>query len=187
MDDETRKLVKSAALKAAIVFVLWVVGYHGFIRPNGRLDHWFSMKVVEFTKNGISILGYNTAYGINPDGKGINPRYIFVDGTPVLSVADGCNGVELIALFIGFFIIFPGNWRSKTVFILLGSIGVFLLNVIREMALAFNYMYFRQSFDLNHKYTFVLIVYGLIFIVWRYWLNNYSFLKELKQENAQKS
>ena len=185
MKQNLKSVLRTFLIRVVILFFGWLIFYQGFVRPDGRVDHWMSMRVVDLTRIFLSAIGHDTNTQFRPDGPGINSRYVYVDGTPVLSVADGCNGIELMALYVGFIIAFPGRWKYKLAFIFIGSGLVYLLNVIREVVLALNYMFFRETFEFNHKYTYVLIVYSMVFLIWRFWLNKYSGIGKMSSPNEQ--
>lgn len=174
MNDAVKKILKSFAIKAVILFVGWMIIYHGFIVPDGRANKWLTDQVVSGTKVGLNLLGYESDQGLVDESNPDSSRYIYIDNQPVVLVADECNGFELMALYIGFLLAFPGPWKWKAIFIPIGSVIIFLINVGREVILALNYKYFQESFDFNHKYTYVFVVYLAIFMIWRYWLNRFS-------------
>jgi len=176
MNDQIKKILKEFATKASILFVGWLIVYHGFIVPDGRANRLLTEKVVNGTKIGLSILGYESDQKIIDSSDPNSSRYVFIDNQPVVLVADECNGFELMALYIGFLLAFPGPWKWKAIFIPIGSIIIFLINVGREIILALNYKYFQESFDFNHKYTYVFVVYLIIFLIWRFWLNRFSMI-----------
>lgn len=178
MDPKLKRLLKPFLYKAVGLFVVWQVMYHLVIVPDGRANQWLTEKVVIGTKLGLNLFGYDTSHNWTNHFDGDTSRYVFIDNEPVVLVGDPCNGLELMALFMGFIIAFPGSWKFKSIFLPLGSIFIFFINVIREVILALNYKYFQETFDFNHKYTYVFIVYSFIFLIWRYWLNNYSVIAE---------
>lgn len=161
------RLLKGFAIKAIVTFISWVIIYYGFIIPDGRVNGFLTQSVIRGTTLGLSWLGYDTK------GQG---NMIFIDSQPVVLVADACNGLELFALYIGFLLCFPGKWKYKLIFITIGVFFLYAINVIREIVLALNYKFFQESFDFNHKYTYVFIVYLFVFSIWRFWLNRYSIL-----------
>lgn len=164
---EKKQLLKGFGIKAGITFLVWMILYYGFIIPDGRLNHFLTQQVINGTTFGLSVLGYET--------KGVDDM-VFIDGQPVVLVADACNGLELFALYVGFLLCFPGKWKYKAFFIPIGVGLIFVINVIREIVLALNYKFFQETFDFNHKYTYVLVVYLFVFVLWRFWLNRYSIL-----------
>lgn len=168
-------LLKGFVIKAAITLITWLILYYGIIIPDGRLNQFLTQSVITGTTFGLNLLGYET--------KG-SERIIYIDNQAVVMVADNCNGLELFALYVGFLLCFPGRLKYKSLFIPLGIGLIFLLNVIREIVLALNYKFFRATFDFNHKYTYVLVVYLFVFVIWRYWLNNYSILANYRADEA---
>ena len=160
-------IVKTFLIRAGLLYIGWIIIYHGFILPDGRTNSFLTSKVVQGTVLGLSIIGFES------EGK---DKVIYIDQQPSVLVADACNGLELFALYIGFLLAFPGHIRSKLIFIVFGVILIFVVNILREMALALNYNFFQETFEINHKYTYAFIVYILIFFIWRFWLKRYSIL-----------
>ena len=180
MHEKIKTLLKSFAIKSAILFVGWMLLYHGFIVPDGRANKWLTDKVVLGTNIGLRILGYDSNQGSLDLKDPHSSRYVYIDNQPVVLVADECNGFELIALYIGFILAFPGPWKWKALFIPIGTLIIFFVNIAREVTLALNYKYFQETFDFNHKYTYVFVVYLVIFLIWRVWLNKYSIIANKK-------
>ncbi len=160
-------IVKKFLIRAAIIYIGWLVIYHAVILPDGRINKFLTEKVIQGTLVGLDLLGYETT----SEGD-----IVYIDGQAVVLVADACNGLELFALYTGFLLAFPGKWKYKAIFIPVGIFLIFLINILREIALSLNYKFFQETFELNHKYTYVFVVYLFVFFIWRYWLKNYSLL-----------
>lgn len=160
-------MLKKFVIRAAIIYVVWLVLYYGIIIPDGRMNSFLTKSVIEGTLVALTIVGYESTS---------DESVILIDGDPVVLVADACNGLELFALFSGFILAFPGRIKYKLYFIPIGILLIYLINVIRELALALNYKFFQKSFELNHKYTYVFIVYCFVLLLWRFWLKRYSAL-----------
>ena len=171
-------LIRNFLIKAAIFYIGWTILFHGFILPSGSFNNFLTLSVAKGTKLGGQFLGYNSEVVIQRDEKIVSriKAIVYMDGEPAVLVADGCNGLELFALFVGFIICFPGPGLPKLIFSTVGTMILFLINIIREITLAFNYLYFRSSFNFNHHYTYAIVVYAIVFMIWRYWLNNHSAL-----------
>jgi exosortase family protein XrtF len=101
-------------------------------------------------------------------------RVIGVDGTGGLWIGDNCNGIALFALFTGFIIAYPGNWKKKLVYIPVGILLIQCLNIIRIVSLAILDTRSRAWTEINHTYTFTIIIYGFIFFLWMFWTNKVS-------------
>ncbi|PKV75509.1 exosortase X [Pontibacter ramchanderi] len=129
------------------------------------LDNWLTLQIVHATVYTINMLGYNAA---------ARDIMIQINGVDVVFVYHACNGMVLMALFAGFIIAFPGPLSKKLIYIPLGIVLINLLNILRVTALALNAHHFSHTVDFNHKYTFTLVVYAAIFMLWMYWVKRFS-------------
>ena len=93
---------------------------------------------------------------------------------PLLYIGDPCNAVDFFGLFSCFVIAYPARFWSKVWFIPVGILAIHLLNIVRVLLLVLNRWYSHESFDFNHKYTFLLFLYGLIFLLWRSWTKRFG-------------
>lgn len=109
---------------------------------------------------------------------------ITYEGRHILRIESACNGLVLMMLFAGFIIAFPGPWKHKLWFIPLGIVIIHVVNILRVAALGWNYVSASRSFEFNHKYTFELVVYCVIFLMWMWWSNQYA---NLKRNNTPKA
>lgn len=82
----------------------------------------------------------------------------------------GCLGRNLMGLFAGFILVFPGRWQSKTWFIPLGLVLIVGVNVSRIVGLYLTNKYYPQHMDINHHTVFKYTVYGLTFVLWWVWI-----------------
>jgi exosortase/archaeosortase family protein len=111
---------------------------------------------------GYAVRGYNKVYGINIDGKAC------------VFLGNACNGLDFMGVFFCFVLAYPTSWKSKVWFIPVGILAIHCLNVLRVVLLALNMHYIRSTFDFNHKYTFMIAVYALIFWLWTTWIKRYG-------------
>lgn len=168
-------LLKRVALRAVILFVVWKVIFHGLIVPSEFINRGLTKSVIWGTELIIASLGYEVGANFENFEKWKEVLgVIYIDGMQSVLVADACNGLELFALYVGFFICFPGPFKYKFFYSISGIPILYLVNVIREAALALNYHHFRFSFEFNHHYTYAFVVYLITFLMWRHWLNRYS-------------
>lgn len=163
--SDRKKLVKVFLIRSGIAYVIWLIAFYGYLQPDGRLNRFLTDLVIKGTVIGLDLFGYET------HGKG---DLVYIDNQAVVLVADACNGLELFALYAGFLICFPGKLIWKFIFIPIGIGVIFLVNVLREIVLSLNYKFFQETFEFNHKYTYVLVVYTVVFLIWRFWLKRYS-------------
>ncbi|MGO4772519.1 exosortase family protein XrtF [Flavobacterium sp. W22_SRS_FK3] len=89
-------------------------------------------------------------------------------------IVEGCNAISVIILFISFVIAFSGKFKTTISYILLGSLFIYILNVIRIALLTVLLYRFPEKAHILHGVLFPLIIYGLVFILWIFWINRFS-------------
>ena len=172
VDPKQRQIILFL-VKAILLYTIWFVSYDFFISPDGSLDAWLDDIVAGHAANLLSIFGFNGS-----TSPGIDQTIVLINGVSMVGVGDPCNGLELFVLFTGFIICFPGNTSSKLFYIPVGIIIIYICNVIRTMLLSLIQLKAPEYLELNHHYTFTIIVYSIIFFLWIYWVNNYSAFKK---------
>lgn len=159
--------------KAVLLYIFWFITYDFIIAPDSRLDSWLNERVA---KDARLILN---AGGFDADTRpGDRQTLITITGKEMVGVGNPCNGLELFALFTGFVICFPGPWKHKVWFIPAGILGIHLINTMRAAALALIQFKVPEYLDFNHHYTFTIIVYAFIFLLWMIWTNRYGQIKK---------
>lgn len=172
-----------------LLYIFWFIIYDVALHPQVndetgkqvRTEAYIDIKMVHTTitisEKIIRALGFN----VYTDGD----RQLYIEGTSGIWIGDNCNAISLIALFAGFIIAYPGKINRKLWFIPLGSLIIFLLNILRMVVLTILDTYSRSWTEFNHTYTFNVIIYGVIFAMWIFWTQKLSgnklYLKEQKQ------
>lgn len=154
-------------LVAAGLYAAWLVGYEGFVGPDGRLDYWLSVNIAAASAGLLRLLGFAASAGAGSP-------LLLMDGQPAVIVGAPCDGLVLYALFAGFIVAFPGPVRPKLWYIPLGVLALYLLNILRVGALALNQHYAHRSVDFNHHYTFSFVVYAFICLLWMRWVRSHG-------------
>jgi exosortase/archaeosortase family protein len=104
---------------------------------------------------------------------------VYYHNDRVLSIADVCNGLELMVLYAGLIICLPAAIGRKLAFIGAGILLIFLVNVLRCSALVFVYLHYRQYVEFFHHYVFTFLVYGFICWLWYLFSLSPGFSKQL--------
>lgn len=99
---------------------------------------------------------------------------IIYKGQYISRIIEGCNAISVIILFISFVIAFTGKFKKTILFIILGSILIHLLNIVRIALLCVGLYHFPKLEHLLHGVIFPLVIYGVVFLLWVIWVNNYS-------------
>ena len=153
--------------------LVWYFLYQLVILPYTNLDMFVVDVTISFSKGVLELFGFSVF---------TETRVIRIAGTSGLWIGNNCDALSLFALFTGFILAFPGKVKSKYWYIPLGITLIFLVNSFRIVALAIIDTYSREWTKFNHSYTFNIIIYGFILLLWMYWVNRFSFAKKSERK-----
>jgi exosortase/archaeosortase family protein len=165
-DPLIRFLVLSLAL-----FVGWQMLYHLVLHPQGVLDRALIHNLIWLSGGLLQGLG-NELIPEPANVEGI--RTIGVQGGHLLWIGDPCNGLGVFAVFAVFVLAYPGPWPHKFWFIPLGVLTIHFLNALRVVALCLIVRVDYELLNFNHDYTFYVVVYGWIFLLWHFWVKRFA-------------
>ena len=147
-------------LKAGCVYAAWQFLYDLVVLPDGRLDTWLSLTGVKLAAVGLSFLGWD----IESTG-----RVIACVGNRGIEIQNGCNGFDLLGLYSGFIIAYPGNIKKRVLF-LAGGIGlIFTANVFRIAFFTLSNLYFPNYWEPVHLYSSYVFFYPIVLTLWFLW------------------
>ena len=147
-------------LKAGCVYAAWQFLYDLVVLPDGRLDTWLSVTGVKLAAMGLSFLGLD----IESSG-----RVIACVGNRGVEIQNGCNGFDLLGLYAGFIIAYPGNMIKRILF-LAGGIGlIFIANVSRIAFFTLSNLYFPDYWEPVHLYSSYVFFYPIVLTLWFLW------------------
>lgn len=169
--DPKQKAIAAFVIKAILLYIVWFISYDFFIAPSGKTDTYLNYRVGTDAGTFLNLIGFEG--GAHP---GNHQTVVTIHGKDMVGVGNPCNGLELFVLYAGFILCFPGNWKNKWWYILVGCIIIHIVNVLRTASLAIIQYKAPEYLDFNHHYTFTIIVYTLIFLLWINWTNRYSTL-----------
>ncbi|MBO6536627.1 MAG: archaeosortase/exosortase family protein [Balneolaceae bacterium] len=169
--------VTQFVLKALGIFAVWYVIYELWLLPQGDLDEWLSLNIVAVSNGIIQLFGYDTW---------TMHRIIGIGENAGIQLVDGCTGISAIGLFLGFILAYPGEWKNRISFSLLGIGVIYLVNIFRIVVLAITQEEWIEFFDFTHDYSTTTIFYVVIFILWMIWvqLSEASFPSKPKVQHA---
>jgi exosortase family protein XrtF len=147
-------------------YIAWFLFYTFLLKPSGKVDLFIIDVTIRMSTAILETFGYRVFTG--------EERLIGIDGTGGLWIGDNCDGLFLFAVFTGFIVAYPGSWKHKLWYIPVGIVILQLLNVCRVVGLAILDTKSRAWTEFNHTYTFNLLIYGCIFLMWMHWVNRYS-------------
>lgn len=134
--------------------------------------------VAEQTKNTLVFFGADCEiikHQFEPSYKVVfNSKYI-------ARIVEGCNSVSVIILFATFIFAFSNRFITTFLYIFLGSILIFILNIFRIALLTKGLYKYPEYGTFLHDILFPLVIYGIVFILWVVWVFKFSaYAKEKK-------
>ena len=150
------------AIWKALFFVIWRVDwlfhlYNSFV-------WWFIHRIIDATYIALQIIGY-TELRIEYAN-----RLIAIGNSGGVDIGEPCIGFGVFATFLAMVVSWKGFQKSQLWFIPLGLGILHLLNIIRVTTLCILSYENRALLDFNHDYTFKIIIYTAILLLWFWWL-----------------
>lgn len=160
-----------SVIKFLVIFIcsytILYVTYYWFILSAKELDV-FTKIVSKQTVNLLNIIDYETNSKINSNNDFIN---LVVRGKNIAGISEGCNAISIMILFISFVISFSVNIKKTVLFLIIGILIIHTMNILRIVILIiFMYNFPKYSTPL-HDYVFPAAIYGVVFLLWMYWVN----------------
>jgi exosortase/archaeosortase family protein len=158
-------LIKSGILVLAY-YIIRIVFKFTFLKPVfiffRKLLTQIILKVSYFF---LDIFGYDV---------NIYKRIIWIEGSQGVRVINACLGWSMMALFIGFILIYPGKRKPKYWYVPMGLVIIQFANIIRITAMVLVSFHQYDLMDFYHKYIFNFFLYLVVFVLWIIWVRKYS-------------
>ncbi|WP_162623276.1 archaeosortase/exosortase family protein [Confluentibacter sediminis] len=176
--------------KALLFFFIWKIIYGIFLYDSKLLDHPLTNHVAETSTLFLNSLGFLSGFttervvtNFADNGEKVEEvaSQIYHNNTPVLYIADACNGLELMVLYIGFIVCMPSKIWRKILYIILGIIILDIVNILRCTGLIYLREYFHAYFEFAHHYLFKITVYLTTFLIWMFYSRKIQIKNELIQ------
>ncbi|MGM0635768.1 MAG: exosortase family protein XrtF [Bacteroidota bacterium] len=132
---------------------------------------WITHNVAVQSYHFVDFLGYE-AYMVPSEVK--PSMRLAINGDFVVQVVEGCNAVSVIILFFSFILAFKSSWKKTLLYILAGSTIIYVLNVMRISLLAIGIYHYPDYTELMHGTLFPLFIYGVVFLLWIIWVNQFQ-------------
>jgi exosortase/archaeosortase family protein len=100
---------------------------------------------------------------------------IYTTPSSAVSIEEHCLAIPAMVIFSSAIIFFPGSWKQKLRFIPVGLLGIFIINIIRLFFLCEAWLRLTSVFyNIHHSYIYLVVTYGFIFLMIRWWMKNAS-------------
>lgn len=132
-----------------VVQIASIFGYDGSIVQNDHLNYSSDLETT-----------YDSIY--------LNEKY-------AISVEEGCNGINIMILFLAFVVGFSGSLKNMLWFIPTGFFAIHIFNLGRLILLAYmNVELNGNGFHFFHKYFFTASIYLAVVLIWYVWVAKVS-------------
>lgn len=101
-----------------------------------------------------------------------------LNGNYLARVIEGCNSVSVIILFVSFIVAFSGKFKTTLFYMLSGSVLIYSVNLMRIVLLTLGLYHYPKYEDVLHTVIFPAIIYGIVFLLWIFWVNRFSKLNK---------
>ena len=120
-------------------------------------------------QSSMLLSGFGFAGSVVPDG-GMPAMTLLVNNMPVATIVEGCNAVSIIILFVAFLISFAQDFKKTILFLFVGMVLIYSVNIIRIALLSFLLYKYPEHTEFLHGVVFPGIIYGMVFLLWIIWI-----------------
>ena len=119
----------------------------------------------------INMLGYKAEIFNHPNEASLK---VFINNVYIARVVEGCNAISVIILFVSFVIAFASKFKITFLYILVGSVMIYLVNLFRIAIISIGFYHYPEYNNVLHNIIFPAIIYGLVVLLWLFWINKFS-------------
>lgn len=165
--------------KPTILFLVKFLGLYLLLNLlyGAYVTHWspapdpVTSWVSEQTASILRVMGYDAR---SFDRVEKSTTVILAGSKPILSVYEGCNGVNSAIVFLSFLLAFGPLNKAMMWFAPVGVLLIHLTNLIRIVLLFFVTIYLPDYMYFTHKYLFTAFIYLAVFAMWVWWVARLS-------------
>jgi exosortase family protein XrtF len=155
--------------KFFLTYLLLTTAYQSYLDKNDDGVDRITTHVANLTESVARLMDVP----LSTESNGVYYAILYQDRV-VGRIIEGCNAISVIILFISFVVAFSGKWKPTSLFILTGSLLIYVLNIFRIIFLVVLLYHYPTQEHLLHGVLFPLIIYGIVFVLWVIWVNNFS-------------
>ena len=168
------KEFKPAFLFLGKFLAIYFIGnllYGLFVEAYGSRPDPATIEITRQTSTLLNLYGLDTHIENHPS----RPTVILHDeGLGVVSVFEGCNGINVMIVFVAFLFAFGGRSLHLLLFLSVGLMIIHLANILRLILLFFLAKDNSPQFYYYHKYFFTAILYMVVFALWYVWATQFN-------------
>ena len=149
--------------KSILAYLIWFLIRNAFTKLSFLRPIWektndlLAELYVSLSAKTLMLLGYELNY---------NSRNLLMGTNQEMYVGNHCLGIASTSIFLLIILLLNGNVKRKILFFFTGFFVIFLANWFRIVGLALMLKLSSPAFfQFNHKYTYLVLVYGIIFLM----------------------
>ena len=170
MQEELKRFIPALVFVGKFV-ALYVVGnlFYGWMvesfspQPD-PMTEWVTVQTAQL----LSLTGYPSVARISSAAPTV---VIDWSGNDILEVYEGCNGLNVMIVFLAFMIAVGPYVKKFYWFVAGGLLLIHVLNLARIWGLFLVAVHLPAQFYFVHKYLFTGILYVVIFLLWLWWFS----------------
>jgi len=99
---------------------------------------------------------------------------LIINGNYVARIVEGCTAISVIILFVAFVISFGQDFKKSLLFAAIGSLLIFVFNLLRIVFLGYLLYAYPQFQDVAHRIIFPAMIYGFVVFLWLVFIKKYN-------------
>lgn len=154
-----------ASIRFLVTFFVLVLGSSFLVRLSWIDQHAilpYTRWIVRISSDLLNFLGTTV---------GSRDTYLVDPGGFTVNVRRGCDGVVAGLILVSAVLAYPARWKSRLTGILAGFSLIFVLNLVRILALFWIGLHGSpRSFNFVHTYVSQFVIIGLAMVFWLFWV-----------------
>lgn len=173
---QNNKTVLFFIIKFFGTYLLLFLMYSFYLSKNQKTTDVFAcapitQSVAKQTDFILRTFGYNSEIKQDPNEISIN---LFVEKKLIAKIIEGCNAISIIILFCSFVIAFASSFKNTLIFILIGSLIIYITNIFRIAIITIAIYKYPAYQNILHDIIFPSLIYGITFLLWFVWVQKFS-------------
>ena len=161
-------------IKFALFYFVFAFAYSLFLNQFDTSKNELDSITKMVSNHTVSLMDvFNQDYRVLPNDTEASTKVIY-KGKFVARIIEGCNAISVIILFAAFVFAFASKWLRTLGYIIVGSILIYILNIIRIVLLVLAIYYYPAYQEVLHGTIFPLFIYGVVFVLWIIWVTKFS-------------
>jgi exosortase family protein XrtF len=152
-------------------YIVLSVLYGFWIESLGKVPDAMTSEVSREVVAILNTLGVEASQEPNPSGPTV---FVFDGAKKVLNVFEGCNGLNVMIVFLSFVLAYGGRRERVLWFIPAGFLVIHLANLGRILWLFWLSAFNERLFYYFHKYFFTAAIYVIVFMLWWFWVTRWN-------------